>query len=307
MDFVSIIGAGELGAAVAARLAARNRVGELRLIDSAGAGSIAAGKALDIQQSGPIEGFSGRLTADADVRASAGARVVVVADSAATSKEWQGDEGLALVGRLWPLVEREETAIVCAGAFQRQLIERAVAEARIDSRRICGSAPGALESAIRAMVAVDVDGSPDDVRLEVTGTPPQGAVIGWSGATVRGASVTDVLPAHRLHAIGARLQALWPPGPYALASAAVRVVEALVAGSLRRYTCFVALEATDSTDHPATDSTDFAGQHYAGRIRGPRGRVAAMPVRLGVGRVETILTPSLSRQERTLLETAING
>ncbi|MGH9328812.1 MAG: hypothetical protein ACRD09_00075 [Vicinamibacterales bacterium] len=291
MSLVAIIGAGELGAAVAARVAARDRVGELRLVDPAGGGSIAAGKALDIQQSGPIEGFRTRVTADADVRASAGARVVVVADSAVTSEEWQGDEGLALVGRLWPLFEREPTAIVCAGASQRQLIERGIAERRIDPRRICGSAPGALEAAIRALVAVETDGSPDDVRLEVTGTPPRGAVIGWSAATVRGAIVTEVLPAHRLNAIGARLPALWPPGPYALASAAARVVEALVAGSLRRQTCFVAL-----------DSADFAG-----RIRGPRGRVAAMPVRLGVGRVEMILTPSLSLQERTLLETAINA
>ena len=147
MEFVAIIGAGELGAAVAARLAARDRVRELRLIDPAGAGSIAAGKALDIQQSGPIEGFRARVSADADVRASAGARVLVIADSAATSSEWQGEDGLALVGRLWPLIERDQTAIVCAGASQRTLIERSVAERRIDPRRICGSAPGALESA----------------------------------------------------------------------------------------------------------------------------------------------------------------
>jgi malate dehydrogenase len=296
MEFVAIIGAGELGAAVAARLAARDRVRELRLLDPAGAGSVAAGKALDIQQSGPIEGFRARISADADVRASAGARVIVIADSAATSSEWQGEDGLALVGRLWPLIEHDRTAIVCAGASQRGLVERSVAERRIDPRRICGSAPGALESALRAVVAVEADSSPDDVRLEVTGTPPGGTVICWSGGTVRGSNVADVLPAHRLSAIGARVQALWPPGPYALASAAVRVVEALIAGSLRRFTCFV-----------ATDFADFAGENDSSRIRGPRGRVAAMPVRLGIGEIDAILTPSLSAQERTLLETAINA
>jgi malate/lactate dehydrogenase len=78
---------------------------------------------------------------------------------------------------------------------------------------------------------------------------------------------------------------MWPPGPYALASAAARVVEALTTGSLRRYTCYVALDP---------------------RGEGTRGRVAAMPVRLGMGRIEAVLTPSLSPQERTLLETAIS-
>jgi malate dehydrogenase len=286
MGFVAIVGAGEIGAGVTARLAARDRVGDVRLIDAAGTGSIARGKALDIQQSGPIEGFRTRITADADVRAAAGARVIVLADHAATASEWQGEEALGLLTRLWPLVDRGETAVVCAGASQRELIERSVAESGIDPRRICGSAPGALESALRAVVAVEADCSPDDVRLEVTGAPPQRAVIGWSGGTIRGSSVADVLPAHRLSAIGARVPALWPPGPYVLASAAARVVEALTIGSLRHHTCFVALE-------PPGEGTRTSV------------RVAAMPVRLGIGRVESVLTPSLSPQERTLLETAI--
>jgi malate dehydrogenase len=288
MGFIAIIGAGELGAAVAARLAARDRVGDVRLIDDAGGGSLAAGKALDILQSGPIEGFRVRLSAASDVSAAAGAHVVVVADRAATASEWHGEDALGLMGRLWSLVERERTAVVCAGASQRELIARCVSERGIDPRRLCGSAPGALESAVRAVVAVEADSSPDDVRLEVTGTPPQRSVIGWSAATIRGSSVTDVLPAHRLSAIGARLPAMWPPGPYALASAAVRVVEALTTGSLRRYTCFVVLDPVDEG-------------------RRSRARAAAMPVRLGVGRVEAVLTPSLSPQERTLLDTAIDA
>jgi malate/lactate dehydrogenase len=314
MSFVAIIGAGELGAAAAARLAARDRVGEIRLVDPAGAGTIAAGKALDIQQSGPIEGFRTRVTAEADVRAAAGAHVVVVADSAAASKEWQGDEGLALVRQLWTIAERDRTALLCAGAAQRQLIERSIAELNVDPRRICGSAPAALESAIRALVAADVDGSADDVRLELTGTPPRRAVIGWSAATVRGASVTSALPAHRLQAIAGSVPALWPPGPYALASAAARVVEALVAGSHRRHTCFVTLATdfidrttTDFTDYTVTDSADRTTGELADLVRSGRGRVVAMPVRLGPGSVEAILAPSLSRNERTKLETAIQS
>jgi malate/lactate dehydrogenase len=90
------------------------------------------------------------------------------------------------------------------------------------------------------------------------------------------------LPAHQIAAIDARLRSLWPPGPYALASAAARVVEALVGRSRRSFSCFVPLE------------------------RGPlRGAVVAMPVELGLGGTKRVIEPVLSRQELTRLENAI--
>ena len=61
MGFIAIVGSGALGGAVAHALAMRDRVPEVRLIDTAG--SIARGKALDIQHSAPIDNFSTTLTA----------------------------------------------------------------------------------------------------------------------------------------------------------------------------------------------------------------------------------------------------
>ncbi len=55
MTTVCILGAGELGGSVAHALARGERVRRVRLIDEAG--TIAAGKALDIQQAGAVEGF----------------------------------------------------------------------------------------------------------------------------------------------------------------------------------------------------------------------------------------------------------
>ena len=55
---VCIIGAGELGAAVADALARREPVARVVLIDDAA--SVASGKALDIQQSGAIARFHTR-------------------------------------------------------------------------------------------------------------------------------------------------------------------------------------------------------------------------------------------------------
>jgi malate dehydrogenase len=281
MPFAAIVGAGELGAAIAARLAARDSIPEVRLIDAPL--QAAAGKALDIQQSGAVEGFRTRIGSDGDIRAAAGARVVVLADSSAGQKEWQGDEGLGLLRQIWTIVEREASTIVCAGASQRLLIERAAGELHMDPRRICGSAPGALEAAACSLTALEVDGSSNDVRLQLTGIPPRGIVVGWSAATVRGASAVEAIAPHRLTAITSRLVALWPPGPYSLASSATRIVEALFDGSRRRHSCFVVLD---------------------GRL-GPRGRVAAVPVTLTDRGVGEILMPSLTTHELVALQTAI--
>src|SRR6187431_3206247 len=97
MSTVAIVGAGPLGGAIAHALAERERVREIRLIDDRS--SVAAGKALDIRQTGPIDGVDTRLEGAGDVLAASGASVIVIADRV-DGGEWQGDEGLALVRKL---------------------------------------------------------------------------------------------------------------------------------------------------------------------------------------------------------------
>src|SRR5688572_15963183 len=94
MTMAAIIGAGDLGGAVAHALATREAVDRVLLVDDASA--VAEGKALDIQQSGAVSGFHTRLAGSADLSRITGCDVCVVADRAGSpSREWQGDEGLA--------------------------------------------------------------------------------------------------------------------------------------------------------------------------------------------------------------------
>ena len=67
MTIVAVIGAGALGGTLAHTLAARSRVDEVRLIDPEG--RVAAGKALDIQQSSPVEQWSTRVSAAEHIEA----------------------------------------------------------------------------------------------------------------------------------------------------------------------------------------------------------------------------------------------
>jgi malate dehydrogenase len=282
MSFTAIVGAGAIGGALAQRLAARGRVREVRLIDAEG--SIARGKALDILQSSPIDGFSTRISGAETIESAVGADAIVIADSAKADAEHTGEPALAMVRRLLAMETR--APLVFAGGNQRELMARAVSELQATTRRVIGSAPAALESAVRALVALDLNGTGVDVHVLVAGVPPRGAVIAWESATAFGQPLSALVPPHRLAAISACLPGLWPPGPLALASAASRVVEGIVNGSRRRHSCFAAIDV-DELPGKAT--------------------VVAMPVEIGREGIVRVLQPALSRQERTQLENGWTG
>ena len=278
MSLIAILGAGAIGGALTHRLAARGRVGEVRLIDTEG--TIAQGKALDILQSSPIESFTTRVSSANVVEAAAGADVIVIADAAKGDVEHADVHGLALVRK----VAAMETAapLLFAGASQRQLMARTVGELHVAAARVVGSAAGALESALRAITALEVDSSGVEIQLRIVGVPPRDVVIAWEEATAFGQPISAVIPPHRLAAIGARVPGIWPPGPLALASAAARIAEAIAEGSRRRFTCFVSL------DRPPA-----------------RGNIVAMPAQLGPRGVERVLPPALSRLEQTRFENGL--
>ena len=278
MQDVAIIGAGELGGATAHALARSNLVRSITLIDETR--RVAAGKALDIAQAAPVEGFATQLSGATDVSVAAGASIVILADRI-TGGEWQGEDGLVLLRRL------SQTAagavILCAGTSQRQLIERGVRELHMDRMRVFGSAPESLAGAARALVALAVNGSPRDIALSVLGVPPQHTVIPWADATVAGFALTRLVDEPSRRRLSARVTALWPPGPYALAAAVTIVVEAMAGRSRRVASCFVAPD-------------DSAGTHT---------RTGAMPVRLGSAGIVEVVLPSLSAAEQVALDNAM--
>ncbi len=276
--FVAVIGAGELGGATAQAIAALDCVRQVRLIDAAA--EVAAGKALDIMHAAFSDAHTTEVVGNGDIRFAAGAAAVVLADAAGTPpREWQGEEGLALVRRVWEFAESDRSVIVCAGAAQASLIHAAVRELHVDRRRIAGSAPSAFEAAVRALVAIGLDDDGPRVSMMVLGRPPSAAVPCWSQAVVNGASLTSRLSAAQIAAIEARVPKLWPPGPYALGSAAARAVAAIASGSRTELTMSVALD---------------------GEMK-MRDVVTALPVRLGPEGVRQIVEPELSPQEQVRL------
>jgi len=94
---------------------------------------------------------------------------------------------------------------------------------------------------------------------------------------IRAIDLTERVPPHRVLAISQQLRKLWPPGPYAIASATAPVVEGLIAGTRR--------------DTPGV--TVLTGEF------GLRGVACLLPLTLGNGRIQSRVIPTLSPQERT--------
>ena len=280
MSFIAILGAGALGGTLAHRLASRGRVAEVRLIDDRRA--VAQGKALDIQQSGAVESFAVRVTSAGELEAAAGADAIVVADASRGGEEHAGEAGLALVRRIASIGYRGAAAVRWR-ASTRCCWRAPQPSSTCAPQRLVGSAPGALESAVRALAALEADSTGVEIQLRVVGVPPDAAVVAWEESTAFGQPLSTVLAPHRIAAISARLPRLWPPGPIVLASAAARVAEALANGSRRRFSCFVAI------------------------AEGSMARVLAMPVELGPGGVVRVLRPALTRQEQTRLDNALEA
>lgn len=271
MSSVAIVGAGPIGSAIAHRLAERARFRAIRFVDASV--NVAAGKALDLRQSGPIAGVDVDLTATGDLLAAAGADVIIVAD-AIDGGEIQGETGLALVAQM----ARSGAAapMVFAGPKQIGLMETVAKEVKVPIDRLVGSAAAAIPGAIRTLVGVELGRSGVDVDVTVVGRPPA-LVIGWTSATVGGSLLTTHVGPHRLRAISDSVGRLWPPGPQAIGAATARIAEALAFGSRRV--------------HQAMAIGD-------GEL-GPRGVAVLMPLELGAGRIVRRITPSLSPQERT--------
>ena len=292
MATVVILGAGDIGGAAAREIAALDLVSRIVIVDDVA--NVAAGKALDVAQSGPVDGYHTALSGTSDVAAVVGASAIVIADRAGHTSgpqdlrtsgpresEWTDDAGLALLKRVAGL--NQLAFIVCAGARQASIIEKGVNEAGLPRLRVFGSAPEALRSAVIAITAVAAHAAPADISLSVLGRPPLSVIVPWDEASIAGRCAAQVLTAAQLARLEARIARLWPPGPYALAAAAARLVQTALTRSLRVHAAQVAVT----------------------REEGVPGGSAALPVRLHPGGIAALVPLALSTRDRVRFETSM--
>jgi malate dehydrogenase len=273
LQTVAVIGAGELGATLACRLAAAESARRVLLLDPDE--GKARGKALDILQEGPVDGFDTRVeggTLDALGEVDA----AVVADPPALEPGRLPSEAAALVERVRASLARGP--LVVAGGHPA-VVEIAVEKGH-PRDRVVGSAPVAVAAALRRHLAMAIDGRASDVAATVLGRPPDRVFV------PRGTALIGGLPLDRLHPTAARtaiarVEGRWP-GPVTLAAAAARVLRALDSADATLLPVFVVL----------------AGEY------GHRGRALAVPARLGRGRVLGVEEVPLDPVDRVAFDNA---
>jgi malate dehydrogenase len=281
MTTVAIVGAGDVAGAAAQALASHDAAGCVLILDANQ--GVAAGKALDIQQSGAVDGFHTTLQGSSDEGRLTGCDVCVIADRFGAAGEWRGDEGLSMLVRIAP--QLGNAPIVFAGAAQVDLIASAATEATIRRARLIGSSPEALVSAITSIVSMEAGCSPRDVKLTVLGAPPAGFVVPWGEASIGGYAMPRVLSQAQLGRIEARAARLWPPGPYTLGAAAASVADAILSNSRRLFSVL----------------TQLGGEF------GVKGRAGALPARLGAHGIVETRVPELDARQQVRLQVALGG
>jgi malate dehydrogenase len=262
MKTVAIVGAGELGATLARLLADREQVRRILLIDP-DAGR-AQGKALDLMQSGPVEGSDTRLDGVAELTGHVDA--VVIADP--TELEGVEVTPLRRAEFLRGLVPRLGTApLVIAGANPCRLVT-AARERGVPADRLLGSAPVAWSAALRRLLAEELKVEPSAVTGVVVGYPPDLVPLGVTlgGTPLEGAG---------LSALGRAVDRLKARafGPVSLAAAGAHVLRALAASRV----CVLPLVL---------------------------GNAVAVPARIAAGRVFGPIAFELSPRERVLFDNA---
>ncbi len=265
MPFVAILGAGPLGGALAHALASRSRFDAVRLIDPAK--TLAAGKALDILQAGPVDGSSTRVTGHATLEAADGAWAILLADPV----EPDPLTHLQQVHRRSPAA-----VIVCADATHQIPLARAVATGAVPPDRLVGSAPFAAASAARALLALAMDVSPAVIDVGVSGCDTGHAPCGidWARTAIDGEPAETAVQRGVRARLDARVDASWPPGPLTLASAGARVAEAAWFGARHAFPCWWVTDGGHTP--PGVHRLRFAAGGRA-RAVGTAGGVGAAP------------------------------
>ncbi len=291
LPHVTVVGAGQVGATAAYLIALRG-LADITLIDVVE--GLAQGKALDMSQSGPIEGFRVSIRGTTDYDAMAGSQVIVLTAGLARKPGMSRDDLLiANANIIGPIAERiariaPETVIIVVTNPLDVMVALALQRSGFPRQRVMGMA-GVLDSArLRTFISQRLQVSPADVEAMVLGSHGDLMVPIRGSITVQGKPVTDRLPASELDQMlqrtkdgGAEIVALLKQGSafYAPASGIVQMVSAILRNA-----------------HTVLPVCAWLEGEY-----GLRDVAIGVPVQLGVAGIERIVELALNAEERAAL------
>src|SRR5881296_4025100 len=250
LNKISVVGAGNVGATAAQRLADKQLARTVVLVDVIE--GVPQGKALDQWESAPIEGFDTRVIGANDYGPAAGSEVVVVTAGIARKPGMSRDDLVRTNADIVQQVARQikqhcPTAIVVVVSNPLDVMCWVTKTVTAFPReRVIGMA-GVLDTArYRAFIAEALDVSVEDVQAMVLGGHGDTMVPLVAYTSVSGIPITQLMPQAKLDAIvertrtgGAEIVKHLKTGSayYAPSSAAVQMCEAIVNDQRRILPC----------------------------------------------------------------------
>ncbi|MCI4350531.1 MAG: malate dehydrogenase [Thermoplasmata archaeon] len=202
---IAVLGAGNIGGTLAQRLAESDLANDVVLIDIID--GLPQGKALDIQESAPVIGFSTRMTGSTDLAAVAGADIVVetagLARKPGMSRSDLLEKNAAIVGGHAEAVRLHapQAVVIVVTNPVDVMTYWFRARSRLPAAHVFGES-GTLDTArFRWFVAEALRVAPRDVTGFVLGTHGDTMVPILSLTSVAGVPLGRLLPADKIAAI----------------------------------------------------------------------------------------------------------
>jgi len=289
---ITVVGAGNVGAGVAQRIADKSLAREVVLIDVVE--GIPQGKALDMYESSPVEGADVKITGSNDYEPSAKSDIVVITAGIARKPGMSRDDlqntNAGIVKSVTEQVVKysPDAILIIVSNPLDVMTYVAMKVSGHDRRRVIGMA-GVLDTArFRSFIAEALHVSVEDVQAFVLGGHGDSMVPLVRFTSVGGIPVTELLPKKTIDEIvtrtrngGIEIVNYLKSGSayYAPSSSVTQMVQAIVQDKKRILPCSVWLQ----------------GEYKLNNV------IVGVPVKLGAGGCEEIMQISLTDEEQAAL------
>lgn len=297
MKKITVVGAGNVGATAAQRIAEKHLAENVVLLDVIE--GIPQGKGLDMWESAPVEDFDSAVIGTNDYNDTAGSDIVVITAGLARKPGMTRDDLLMknaeIVGSVTEqVVPGSPNAVIVVVSNPLDVMTWvSMKKSKFPKNRVVGMA-GILDSArFRLFIAKELNVSVKDVQALVLGGHGDSMVPLVRYSTVSGIPISELIPEERIAQLvdrarngGIEIVNYLKTGSayYAPSSSAVEMVDAIVKNRQRILPCAAYLE----------------GEY------GLSGMYVGVPVQLGSNGIEKIIELKLTDQELAELHRSAN-
>ncbi len=291
---MTVVGAGNVGASLAQRLA-EMELGDVVLVDIPQTEGMPSGKALDLMESSPIYGYDSRITGTTAYEPTKNSDVVVITAGVPRKPGMSRDDLLNINAGIVQNVTQEiakyspNAILIIVSNPLDAMCQVALKTSKFPKNRVIGMA-GALDSArMRFFIAEALNVSAENVHAMVLGGHGDTMVPMPRFSTVAGIPVSEFIAKDKMEAIiqrtrdgGAEIVKLLKTGSayYAPSASAAEMVEAILKDKHKIIPCAAYLQ----------------GEY------GIEGVFVGVPVKLGSQGIEEIIALELNHEEKAALQ-----